>query len=1355
MMRASLGAVAVALAAASPAMAQTAVVADQGNAFDVGTMTTAEGGVTTIGGGTTAGANLFHSFMQFDLARGDIAQWVRGAPDGPAIANIVNRVTGGSPSNIDGTIFVADMPNAEFWFINPAGVLFGEGAFIDVPGAAHFSTAAALQFADGARFAAVTPDGSTFSSAPVEAFGFLGGQGDIAISEVADLTFFESELSFSAANIVVESLFEVGALSLLAVGEAQGLVGVDGPLPLAGNGRIDIGTADLDAIIIAQSARLAASEINFFGSVLQSQPGGDYAPGIEVFADDLLIENAFVSSSTIGQGAAGSIFVNAARVEMAGGVIEVFSQGADAAGDVTVLADSLALFDRSEIVSVTEAQGDAGSVNVIAGSLTVDASALSSTTSGAGNAGSINILASDVLLANGSFVETDAQAGSTGSAGAIEIEAGSFTAEQTFISSSTAASGNAGSVRIAADQVSLLFNGAVVSEAQAGASGDAGTILIDATSLTMNGGVVNSSVREATTGNAGTISIDAQSLAMDRSAISSSSEGSGRAGAVSIQATDAQIVNRSGIVTSAASADAAGGGAVSIVSKTLAVLDSEVSSVTFGAGDSGSVMLDAEDIHIGDNSLVGALTLFDSTGKAGTVDIDTGFLSIDAASVTTSIRGTGDGGTITISAEEILLTNRGEIAANALSGSSGNAGTVIIDTGALLSDRGAILSSTLGSGDAGRIDLTAGQVLLVNDAFISSRADLGATGNAGQVSINTGFLGMDASTLSTSTFGSGAGGLLSITAQDVLIVNDSAVSSQANGGEGEAGSLSIVTDTLVIDDSEVVSSSFGLGDAGTIDILARDITIEGESFVATQANLVGSQSRAGRVTVDTETLTIDGARLSSNTFSAGNAGVVSVTADTISISNTGFITSSSDESATGNAGGVEIVTGTLTVDGGSAVTSSTVGPGDGGAVNIVADEIVLTDRGFLASLSADQAGGRAGAVTVTTDVLRMDRGRISSSTESALPAGRVDIAAGTILSDNSFILSSTNGGGDAGTVIIRPLAGTEQTSSLVLENVSAISSFTAAGGDAGLVDIAMHSITVGSASSIDSEALTGASGNAGDVLIAADLLNLDRGAISSLSAGSGNAGRVFISAGDIEVRDQSIITTLTEFESPGDAGNITIIAESLTVGDDAIVSSFTGGSGAPGSIQIAADRIDLVEGGSINTDSLFVPAGDITLLLPSTGILTLSGEQPAIITTTSGANSGGRITIAEPYAIVSDGGSILALGEVSGANVRISSDFFIRSADAANLLAVNGSLVLDSQLSDLSTGAETPDIEFLDASSVLRGQCAAARQTGRTSNFTSRVTGPYAPSAEETPATTALSAREPIAVATPGRAPCG
>ena len=72
----------------------------------------------TIGAslGKQVGANLFQSFGRFGLAAGESATFT-----GPAgIANIIGRVTGGSPSNINGAI-VSQIIGANLFLINPFG----------------------------------------------------------------------------------------------------------------------------------------------------------------------------------------------------------------------------------------------------------------------------------------------------------------------------------------------------------------------------------------------------------------------------------------------------------------------------------------------------------------------------------------------------------------------------------------------------------------------------------------------------------------------------------------------------------------------------------------------------------------------------------------------------------------------------------------------------------------------------------------------------------------------------------------------------------------------------------------------------------------------------------------------------------------------------------------------------------------------------------------------------------------------------------------------------------------------------------------------------------------------------------
>src|SRR3954468_12078893 len=118
--------------------------------------------------GTRRGDNLFHSFETFGITTGQTATFT-----GPeTIQNVISRVTGGEISRIDGTLR-STVGQADLYFLNPAGVIFGPNAQLDVPGSFHVSTAHELRFADGAHFSAMDRTGSSLTVAAPEAFGFL------------------------------------------------------------------------------------------------------------------------------------------------------------------------------------------------------------------------------------------------------------------------------------------------------------------------------------------------------------------------------------------------------------------------------------------------------------------------------------------------------------------------------------------------------------------------------------------------------------------------------------------------------------------------------------------------------------------------------------------------------------------------------------------------------------------------------------------------------------------------------------------------------------------------------------------------------------------------------------------------------------------------------------------------------------------------------------------------------------------------------------------------------------------------------------------------------------------------------
>jgi filamentous hemagglutinin family protein len=142
------GAVVLSSWVAVPAMASPITPATDGT----GTTVTQDSNQFNINGGQLSGdgANLFHSFQDFGLDTNQVANFESNGN----IQNILGRVVGGNASIINGLIQVTG-GNSNLFLMNPAGIVFGANAQLNVPADFTATSATGIGFSNGNSFPAI------------------------------------------------------------------------------------------------------------------------------------------------------------------------------------------------------------------------------------------------------------------------------------------------------------------------------------------------------------------------------------------------------------------------------------------------------------------------------------------------------------------------------------------------------------------------------------------------------------------------------------------------------------------------------------------------------------------------------------------------------------------------------------------------------------------------------------------------------------------------------------------------------------------------------------------------------------------------------------------------------------------------------------------------------------------------------------------------------------------------------------------------------------------------------------------------------------------------------------------------
>jgi filamentous hemagglutinin family protein len=808
--------------------------------------------------GKVHGGNLFHSFGQFSLNTGETATFTGPSP----IQNILSRVTGGSTSRIDGTIR-STYPGANLYLMNPAGIVFGENARLDVKGSFHATTADYIELSDGVQFNAVPDPGSVLSSAPPEAFGFLEGN-------YAPISIQQSELEVPSGS----TLSLIGGdidINRSNPDEADTLV--------APSGRVDIASVASPGKVVPRTDDLQMDGFGQLGTVSLQTPDA---------------KGPFVVINTAGD-PGGSVFIRSGRFVMQDAGITSATQGVrDHPGtgiDVKITGEMR--LDRSEIASSSFGDGRAGKLDIAAGSLELvgDPLAVSdanpsgiytdigSRAFGAGDAGDLDITADELVIRNNAFINNNTLGAGRG--GDIRLTSGSLKVlgedgvayVSTF--SANGGTGDGGNLEVTADNIRLQrrigYTG-LTTQVNSSGLGNAGDIHIDAGRLDVLDGAEISTAVFNGPGNAGDLVITADSFLVNgtdlngiNASVSSSvfwnQNGStvGDGGDIRITAHDLQVSDKGSITTRNLSNGPGDGGTIDINTGTLAISGGgflSSSRLNFGTGRAGDININADDVRIAGPSPedwpTGIFTLASvAAAGAGAVNIAADTVQVlDGAQINTRTFGLGAGGTVTLSANEVLVQGRdpqtGEgarIDARTLSlqgfedYATGRGGDVQIHAGDLvLRDAGEITTASSSAGKGGDILLDVAYVSLEDGASISAQST--NTGNAGSIRITADdsvqILGDSSVTTAADISG---GGRIDISARDLVYLLRSGITSSVADGSGNGGDITIDPEFVVLNDSRILASAVS-GDGG-------NITIISDHFISSAESLVDASSRLG------------------------------------------------------------------------------------------------------------------------------------------------------------------------------------------------------------------------------------------------------------------------------------------------------------------------------------------------------------------------------------------------------------------------------------------------------------------------------------------------------------------------------
>ncbi|MGD1808506.1 CHAT domain-containing protein [Dapis sp. BLCC M126] len=813
-------------------------------------------------------------------------------------------------------------------------------------------------------------------------------------------------------------------------------------------------------------------------------------------------------------------------------------------------------------------------------------------------------------------------------------------------------------------------------------SGNIDTFSLDTSSFDSNGGKISISTQTgninteslfswSSGGNGGEISISTQTGDINTELLYSDSyEGNGGKISISTQTGD---INTKSLYSRSLGGN---GGEISISTQTGDINTKSLYSWSSG-GNGGEISISTQTGDINTKSLYSSSSL---GGNGGEITISTQTGDINTESLYSSSSG-GNGGEITISTQtgDINTESLNSFSFNNDSASSENGGTItlIAETikfnppengdGEQLAIR-TFSVGTDGSGKGGDVNITTNNLTNAEILTLSSQ------GKSGEVKVESqpqGNLELNELSIITSKQVT-----VEIFGEPIQIID-------VGAAEGQSGPVSIISNgNLNLNNVIIESDTKGEQPAGNVNIYSLgNITLDNTDILSTTS----AQGNAGIITLETpqDIQLTNNSQLQASTQgreNAGNAGSINILANNLNLDEyTSLIT---ETLSAGNPGSISIQAQTVDIGQGAQISATVVigstSDGDGGNITINTDQLNIT--GHLGIFAETEANANAGILTLSPykenanlDITFSNDGFISASTSSTGNGGNIFISApeNIDISGEGFIAVETSGTGNAGIIDI-------QTENLRISDGVAISASTEDKGNAGQINIKTKNFTLETGTSLTTE--TNNQGQAGDIEINTRQLTIGENAQISATAREGATnteagGNITINANQLFISGRLGIFAETTGESP--AGTLSINPYKrdggMGRGGDGEIGRW--GDGEMGEFEpnlnitfkekgfISARTTSTGDGGNIN---IFAPEnidiiGEGKISVETTG----SGEAGIINIKTENLTIAENTTISAASSNSGDGGSIIigSINQMAEGNITN-----IQSADGKIIL---------------------------------------------------------------------------------------